>query len=483
MRPLFTHGMVLAVGWRCVMGLACLQPLAAQGEPITGSPQDEFKKLREEMERMRTEYEKRISTLEQRLEAQGADQPVAPLDPDAMSLDQELDDALRELNEALVQSDDPARTRLSQTTRFDSFFNPNLSAVLDFSASASTLKDGYEDYDQFRLRVGEIGLAAELDPYARAYAVVEFSEENAELAEFAGIFDLARVIEYSNGRFKVGRYFLDLDPLNRHHEHEYAFIHQPAVKMEMFGGNAVGNGIEYHDWFPVGDAPLRFSLGIASNVEGHSHTERAPDHHHDDEEAEPFGQRSFADLAYTARLAYNFDLGPEDRMTIGGSVFYAPRMREFELDPGPPEVTEAHDTRKLIESLDFSIQRNTPQGTGFNLTAALFAQQGRFFDEDTDSRFNESSYGAYAWYENRFHIQWGVGIALDWTQNSFDHTKDLYQYSAFLNWYPSQTHRLRLQYQYTDTDPFEGARFAQDFHAVFLQWTIVMGAHTHGLDW
>jgi hypothetical protein len=486
MRPHRSSGRVLAAGWRRALGLAAmhtvlLTPLAAQDEPATGSPQDEIRKIREEMERMRAGYEARISELERQMkERPPAGAGTGAGDREAAD---ELGDALAELDQALLQSDDPARTRLSQTTRFDDFFNPSISAVLDFSASASTLDDGWEDYDQFRFRVGEIGMAAELDPYARAYAVFEVEEEGAEVAEFAGIFDLARVAESSNGRFKVGRYFLDLDPLNRQHEHEYAFVHQPAVKIEMFGGNALGNGIEYHDWVPVGDSPLRFSLGIASDVEGHNHTERGGGHEHDEDEVEPFGSRGFEDLAYTARVAWNTDLSQDDRLTIGGMVFYAPRMREFELDPGLPEVTVAHDTRKLIESLDLTLQRNTPQGTGFTFTTAVFAQQGRFVDEATDARFDEVSYGGYAWYENRFDIQWGAGIAFDWTQSSTDDDRKLYQYSAFLNWYPSDTHRLRLQYQYTDTDPFDGARFEQDFHAVFLQWTIVLGAHNHGLNW
>ncbi|MBK9385450.1 MAG: hypothetical protein IPN34_11630 [Planctomycetes bacterium] len=486
MRPHRTSGRVLAAGWRCVVGLAALHsmllsPLAAQEAPAEGVLEDELRKIREEMERMRAGYEARISELERQMKERSPAGAAgdAKGEQDAAS---ELDDALAELDQALLQSDDPARTRLSQTTRFDDFFNPSISAVLDFSASASTLDDSWEDYDQLRFRVGEIGMAAELDPYARAYAVFEFEEEEAHVAEFAGIFDLARIAEYSNGRFKAGRYFLDLDPLNRQHEHEYAFVQQPAVKIEMFGGNSLGNGIEYHDWFPVGDSPLRFSLGVASSVEGHNHTE-AGGEHHDDDEAEPFGSRGFEDLAYTARVAWNTDLSQDDRLTIGGSVFYAPRLREFELDPGPPEETVAHDTRKLIEELDLSLQRNTPQGTGFTFTTAVFALQGRFVDEATDTRFDESSFGGYSWYENRFHLQWGAGVAFDWSQSSTDNDQKLYQYSAFLNWYPSETHRLRLQYQYSDTDPFDGARYQQDFHAVFLQWTVVLGSHNHGLSW
>jgi hypothetical protein len=52
-------------------------------------------------------------------------------------------------------------------------------------------------------------------------------------------------------------------------------------------------------------------------------------------------------------------------------------------------------------------------------------------------------------------------------------------YSPFLTWNLSEFNRLRLQYSYLNNN-FRSADKAENGNQVFLQWTTVIGAHTHG---
>ncbi len=433
---------------------------------------EELQRLRSEMSAMRRAYEDRITVLERKLENQG--EPGGPGDL-------ELGDALKELEESLSNDRSSANQDLGQTTRFNNAFNPSFALILDFSGSASTLDTGFDDFNRFRLRVGELAVAADIDPYTHAYGVLEFEEEGAELAELAVVTSLDRFFENSEVRIRAGRFFADLDPLNPRHEHDYPFVHQPAAKIAFHGGNLVGQGVEIHDWEQVGDVPVRFSVGMLSHVEGHSHAEGAPEHGHGDE-VDGLGRRDFKNFSYTARVAATLELSEDEVLTFGGSVAYSPQIREFEEDPMTMAVATI-DTRQVVEEFDWTYVRQDGAQSSLRFQNAFFFAQGRFLDENTGQFFHNNAWGTYAFCEYTFNPQWSAGAMFDFTLDPMTAGKRLRQYSIFGTWRLSPQNRLRLQVQHTDLDPFADARFSGDHTTLFLQWTVDIGSHSHGIDW
>ena len=427
--------------------------------------------LRREMEAMRAGYEARIRALEQQLGNQT---------PEGAPRSDGLQDALSELEETLAGDPGAKLGNMGQTSGFDNAYNPAFALTLDFSSAATTLDSSYEDFNQHRLRVGEIAVAADIDPFTFAYGVLEFGVEEAGVSELAAVMSLDRFFSESEFRIRGGRFFADLDPLNPKHEHEYAFIHQPAVKVAFFGGNVVGDGFELHDWEQIGDVPVRFSLGMLSNVEGETHTEGAPGHH--EEEVEPFGRRDFKNFSYTARIQADLELAESAVLTVGGSIIYSPQVREFEEDPVTMAI-DRFDSRTVVESVDWSYRNQLSESELLEVTNAFFFSQGRFFDEAAGRFFHNNAWGTYAFVTYAPNTEWTFGAAFDFTLDQRVSSRELTQYSVFGTWHLSPQNRIRLQVQHTNTDRYPEARFAQDHTTLFLQWTVDLGSHSHGIDW
>ena len=76
-------------------------------------------------------------------------------------------------------------------------------------------------------------------------------------------------------------------------------------------------------------------------------------------------------------------------------------------------------------------------------------------------------------------VLWGCVYSIDIQQGNFLEPKDLDRVTVGM----TRVQVRSLLGTPMVSDPFEGARFEQDFHAVFLQWTLVLGSHSHGLNW
>jgi len=88
------------------------------------------------------------------------------------------------------------------------------------------------------------------------------------------------------------------------------------------------------------------------------------------------------------------------------------------------------------------------------------------------------SFGGYSYAEVKLNKSWSTGFLFDYAPSIESPGKKTKSYSPFLTWNLSEFNRLRFQYSYFDDDVREDK--ADRGNQFFLQWTTVIGAHTHG---
>jgi hypothetical protein len=88
------------------------------------------------------------------------------------------------------------------------------------------------------------------------------------------------------------------------------------------------------------------------------------------------------------------------------------------------------------------------------------------------------SVGGYSYAELKLNKSWSTGFLFDYAPSIDSPAKKTISYSPYLTWNLSEFNRLRFQFTHADDRVREnkGDRGNQ----FFVQWTTVIGAHTHG---
>jgi hypothetical protein len=83
----------------------------------------------------------------------------------------------------------------------------------------------------------------------------------------------------------------------------------------------------------------------------------------------------------------------------------------------------------------------------------------------------------YSYLTYKWHRQWSAGFLFDWVQNAQDHNQQTFAYSPYITWALSHWNQLRLQYTHST---YSGPSSPPSGDAVYLQWTWIIGSHSHG---
>jgi len=361
---------------------------------------------------------------------------------------------------------------LGQTDRFSRTFNPAVSLVLDTIASWHTGSTTGANQDGFWFRAAEVGLTAQIDPFGYGYAVLEGSD-----GDHSGIsvIEAAVVMNRLPARLSVkgGRFLADHGKFGQRHGHELPFFELPGVYYDYKGGNTQVTGAELHQWLGLTDTiPLRWSVGVYDEFEGHGHKLGA-EHHHAADDFEK--RRHWNNFAYNTRVTGYGDLSDTTSLQIGTSLLWAPEILEH----------AEGDTRRAIAGVDATWKWTDPSSRReFIAGAEGFLSNGRFFDEDANDFHDEDALGGYAWCEYAWDPHWAAGALADVHQLAEYSSAGQREYSAFITWKVSHYNWLRFQYRFNDLD--RGPRehlTGDDHHEFVLQWMIVIGSHAHGIDW
>ncbi len=124
--------------------------------------------------------------------------------------------------------------------------NPKLSVVGTLEADYSN-DPANADNARASVKEIELGLNADIDPFAKAYVLLskegdEFNLEEGFVQVPVGPFDL---------QYKLGKFFADFGKLNRLHTHVYPFLTEPLLITHYFGERLADAGVSASGLLPL----------------------------------------------------------------------------------------------------------------------------------------------------------------------------------------------------------------------------------------
>jgi hypothetical protein len=367
----------------------------------------------------------------------------------------------QQLQKALQRIDQLEKERASASVRVDqveksmnatrsapSTLNPAIGMAIDATGEHRSKAGG-----TFNFRSAEIGISASIDPYARGYAFFTGSGEGVEVEEAA----MVTTSLPWNLQVRGGRFFADFGRLAKFHPHEYAFVNTPLSLERIVGGESKADGAELSYLFPT-PFFLRGTIGGYNKLGA------------ENERLDDSKSRSWSRFTYLGRLNTYFDVTDNQSVELGTSLAYTPSIRIPE-DP--------HGGSRVLSGVDFTY-RYQPLGStlyqGLTIGGELFGNSERV---ERESGFRRMfALGGYAYAEAKLNRAWAAGLLYDNAPSLASPGKKTYSYSPFLTWNLSEFNRLRLQYSYLDDKVREDK--SERGHQFFLQWTTVLGSHTHG---
>jgi len=320
------------------------------------------------------------------------------------------------------------------------------------------------------LRTAELNLAGSVDPYARAYAVINASAD-AATGEATASVEEAAIQTTSlpwNLTLKAGRFFGEFGRLAYIHDHELPFVNRPLVLDEYIGGESRTDGAQLNYLFPI---PHYVSL-TAGVGDGFGSPQNNPGNF-----------RGFGGLNFWGRASTYFDLTPDVSFEPGVSFLWNPTT----LDRGgvlvQPDGSTLTERERRLLGTDLYLRYYPLRNNQFqSLTwGTEFLYSDNLYDvtapDGSMSRNFIGSYGLYSYLAYKFHRQWTAGFLFQWLQNAQNKHDQTFSYSPYITWALSHWNQLRLQYTYTTHNAVSGLR---DDNAVYLQWAWIIGSHAHG---
>ncbi|MBL8862623.1 MAG: hypothetical protein JNK02_11505 [Planctomycetes bacterium] len=369
----------------------------------------------------------------------------------------------------------PSGEASGQTDRFRSVFNPAFSFVVDVVADHLDAEgDATEDGIGLELRAFELGAQSWVDPDAWAYFIGVTDGETVAIEEAA--------IHYQglggNTTLRAGRFFIDFGKQMQTHVHELRTLERPLALRAYLGEEVKGDGLQYDGWTGLGDATaVRWSIGAFASLipEG------------DEQEAElELGvaeRKDPGDLNFTARLTAFTDVSTNGVFQAGFSARFIPEA-SAELNG-----SEVGGLESSVFGLDLTYGWTSDDARrALTLGGELLLNTGDTIariddggtaepDDDTLTGFDDDAQlGWYAFVDWSWDQQHAVG--LQFSAAEIGDGLDAAEIEAYYTRRFSEFHRLRLVASSFESDApdADALRFA-------IQYTVMVGAHGHGLNW
>ena len=372
-------------------------------------------------------------------------------------------------------------------------FNPSIGlvgeSVFSYRSQGSKLtgsdRPGGWDVNQ---RSVELNLAAAVDPFAKAYAVINASadpitgEATATVEEAA----LQTTSLPDNLELKVGRFFGEFGRLAYIHDHELPFVNRPLVLDQYIGGESRTDGVQLNYLVPI-EHYVSLTAGLGDGFG------EAPNDTGDFKNGDfiPFGG-----LSFWGRGSTSFDLTPNLSLEPGVSGLLNPatpnRGGMLALPNGNPVTlpefpgSRLSQTERSLEGVDFVLSYKPLSENQFKSITwgTEFLHGGNTYDViptagSKFSPFNRSvdSMGMYSYLTYKWSREWSAGFLFDWDEDAWNNAIRTYAFSPYLTWATSHWSQIRLQYTHTEPNALSGLR---PDDAVYLQWAWIIGSHAHG---
>ena len=330
--------------------------------------------------------------------------------------------------------------------------NPAIGMVLD-----ANVQNRGEAGGNFDFRSAELGISASVDPFARMYSFFNGTKDGVEVDEAAAI---TTSLPW-NLTAKGGRFLADFGRFPKVHEHELPFVNQPLSIQRMVGGETQADGVEMNYLFPT-PFFLRATLGGMNKIG------------EDNNQVNNSKPRSWSQFTYLGRLNTYFDLTDNQSIELGTSMAYTPSLRLAGDPNGGYRTLNGVDLTYRYQPLGGVVYQGLTWGS------ELYTNSERAENNRGGGSANRArSYGGYSYIEAKLNKNWSTGFQLDYAPMVASPTQRTMSYSPFITWNLSEFNRLRFQYSYLNNN-FRDPDKTENGNQFFLQWTTVIGSHTHG---
>ena len=463
----FARTLIVSLLFGLVFGVS-----GASAQGVTGPVVEELKKQMAQMEEQLRLLRQKV----EQLEAQPAVSPVPAKPVPAVA-----EEKLKRLEEKI----DAAVAGTKKT--FPSQFNPSLTLSIDTIASYKSRSQTFNLGDgsggpqdansgganavnnprpagaDFNLRSAELFISADVDPFARAYAVINASADAAGNDEATLAVEEAAIITTRlpyNLTVRGGRFFANFGTLAHRHAHDLPFVDRPPSLDVFVGGESQTNGVEL-SWLAPTPFYLRFTGAVGNKFGGDTIDPVATT-----------ASRPIKGLTYMGRLQTYFDITDDHNVEFGTSIAETPNADDG--DPRVPTAPTGRYERRLV-GLDFKY-RWYPLGRGLRQSLTVAGELlhdvgeavgggGRRVDI-FGNPVRQGAWGGYVYAEYRLSKQWRPGFRFDYfqevsepglvtgtataatglfgsTRNETGHRTDNRTWSPYLTWMPSEFQRLR----------------------------------------
>jgi hypothetical protein len=466
------------IGWSSAL---CLSAIIAQAQEtnevdkldqrlkqIQESFEKQQREMRENFERLIREQQTQIESLKKQLAnipTNAVAGPVATNAPPGVAVTPEQMKDLNAKVDGVVEAQKQVRPNA---------FNPSIGfvgeTIFSYNSQPSdqtgSSRPGGFDINQ---RSMELNIAASVDPFAKAYAVINASADAQTGEATLGVEEAALQTTSLpwNLELKAGRFFGEFGKLSYIHDHELPFVNRPLVLDQYIGGESQTDGLQIN-WLP----PLSHYVSLTTGV---------GDKFGDDADY-PGTYREIDGLTFWGRLATYFDLTPNWQLEAGVSGLLNPTSGGSDQ---PPTATAPTELERRVAGLDLKLSYVPLRNNQFRSltwgTEVLYSDSRYNFDPDgvpADAYASTvGSLGMYSYLTYKWHRQWSAGFLFDWVQNAQDHNQQTFAYSPYITWALSHWNQLRLQYTHST---YSGLSSSPSGDAVYLQWTWIIGSHSHG---
>jgi hypothetical protein len=347
----------------------------------------------------------------------------------------------------LMATFQPQLTAANKT--FPSQFNPAIGLIIDTVFSHTR-----KNKSNFEFRSAELGISANVDPFARGYAIITGTPDGVDVEE-------AAIVTTSlpwNLTVKGGRFFADFGRLSKFHDHDLPFVNRPLVLDQYIGGESQSDGVEV-SWLAPLPQYLTLTAGMYNKVGA------------DNDRVDNLIPRDVSEFTYLARANTFFSFTDSLGLDLGVSNAYTPEVR-----------SEGLKARNLF-GVDLTL-RYTPLSQagyrgliwGTELLVNHEARPGIPPTEDSPKQIfrYRDAYGLYSYLEARLSRRYYPGILGEFVQDIDRPSSSTWAITPYFTLWASEFQRLRLQYTHLQTN---SPKRADD--QFFLQWTVILGSHVH----
>jgi hypothetical protein len=356
---------------------------------------------------------------------------------------------VEELKRMVIQELQPQLAAANKT--FPSQFNPAIGFIVDTVFSHSRQKKS-----NFEFRSAEIGISGSIDPFARAYGIINGTPDGVDVEE-------AAIVTTSlpwGLTVKGGRFFAEFGRLSTFHDHDLPFVNRPMVLDQYIGGESQADGVEVNWLAPIPHF-LSFTLGAYNKIGA------------DNDRVDNNVPRDLSEFTVLGRVNTFFNLTDSLGLDVGASDAYTPEVRIEGLN------------RRNVFGVDLTL-RYTPASQaayrgfiwGTEMLVNHEARPGIAPTEDSPNQIFRvrDSFGLYSYLEARLTRRYYPGLLYEYVQNIDRPSLSTWAISPYFTIWLSEFQRLRLQYTHLQSNR-PGTQPTDD--QFFLQWTAIIGSHVH----